>query len=74
MELYVNQFNRSEAPFTDANSVNLKNLLSDINAEWIFSKDKYAQIEIDSFPGYTLVQKFELFLAHYSTKDCVETN
>jgi hypothetical protein len=72
MEFYLNQFNSSVEDDAVVNS-DLKNLLCDLNAEWIYSKDKYVQVDIEFFPGNTLVQKFELFLAYYSTKDYVES-
>ena len=75
MEFYVNQFNRIlHNEDQDVPNDDLKNLLSDLNAEWIYSKDKYAKIDIELFPGNTLIQKFELFLAHYSSKDYVESS
>jgi mediator of RNA polymerase II transcription subunit 17 len=77
MEFYVNQFNNSTE--TEAiNKVldsdeNLKNLLGDLNAEWIYIKDNYTKVDIDTYPGFTAIQKFELFLAHYSNKDFIDS-
>ena len=79
IELYVIQFNNSvnesEAVSNALNTnPNLKSLLGDLNAEWIYIKDNYIKIDILSYPGFTNIQKFELFLAHYSSVDFIEAS
>ena len=78
MELYVNQFNSSSDDVAISKvlerDANLKNILGDLNAEWIYNKDNYSQIDVESYPGNTLIEKFELFLAHYSNKNFVDSS
>ena len=69
IELYVNQNNPSN---DEANmDVSLKNMLGDSNLDWIFTKDNFVKIDIDSYPALTKLQKYELALAHYSTIEIV---
>ena len=75
IELYVNQYNKPTDEVINkamANDSNLKNLLGEINTEWIYIKDNYEKIDLGSYPGTTKIQKFELFLAQYSTSDYIE--
>jgi hypothetical protein len=51
--------------------VGLKNMLGDSNLDWIFTKDNFFKIDIDSYPGLTKPQQYELALAHYSTTHVV---
>lgn len=51
---------------------NLKSLFGDMSVDWIFVKDNFNEIHLDSYPGFSLMQKFELFLAHFSTPDLIE--
>lgn len=35
--------------------------------DWIYIKDNYLNVDIDSYPGSNQMQKFELILANYSS-------
>lgn len=78
MDVYVNQLNvktatnsseeSSSSSRTTANvNEDLKKMLGESNLEWIFNKDNYDPIDIDAYPGWTCMQKFQLLLANYST-------
>jgi hypothetical protein len=51
----------------DAFKQTLFNGKNDLNIDWIYSKDNYTKVDIDSYPGSNKIQKFELLLANYST-------
>jgi hypothetical protein len=72
IELYVNQYGSG----ADGNNVqigeNLKNLLGDLSANWLMIKDNFILVDLDTYPGFTKLQKFELFLAHYSTQNLIK--
>jgi hypothetical protein len=42
---------------------------SDDEFNWLHIKDKYTAIDINNYPGFTQIQKYELFLAHFSTAE-----
>jgi hypothetical protein len=71
IKTFVNQYNLN--PDENATQVDidqsLKNLLGNLNANWLTIKDNFTPVDIESYPGFTKIQKFELFLAHYSTVD-----
>lgn len=78
MDVYVNQFNVKtaknsvvEEASSSSKSANvneeLKKMLGESNLEWIFNKDNYDPIDIDAYPGWTCMKKFQLLLANYST-------
>ncbi|CAF0980842.1 unnamed protein product [Brachionus calyciflorus] len=69
IQVYVNQYNTSDGSKIDPE---LKNLFGDLSVDWLLVKDNYTQIDLDYYPDFTEIQKFELFLAHYSTPYLVE--
>lgn len=71
IQVYLNQYNVKISPATNVDQ-QLKGLFGDLSVDWIFVKDNFTLINIDSYPGFTKMQKFELFLAHYSTNEIVE--
>ena len=42
--------------------------------DWVYIKENYVPVELDSYPGFTKIQKYELFLAHFSTSKFVPIN
>ena len=70
IQLYVNQYNCTDEKNIEIDQ-SLKSLLGDSSANWLFIKDNFAPVDIESYPGFTKIQKFELFLAHYSTSEFV---
>lgn len=70
IEVYVNQYNPSDS--ITPNDSEMKNLFENISLDWIFLKDKFRHIDLQQYPDFTDIQRFELFLAHYSTQNVVE--
>lgn len=70
IQVYVNQYNASNG--STKVDPDLKNLFGDLSVDWIFVKDNFTQVDLDYYPDFTVIQKFELFLAHYSTPNLVE--
>lgn len=70
IEVFVNQYNPSDS--TNFCSSEAKNLFESIYIDWIFLKDTFKQIDLEQYPDFTDMQRFELFLAHYSTPDIIE--
>lgn len=42
--------------------------------DWVYIKENYIPVSLDSYPGFTKIQKYELFLAHFSTPKFVSIN
>jgi hypothetical protein len=49
------------------NDEQLQKILKDLNADWLYTKDKYEEVDIACYPGFTSMQKVELFFADHST-------
>ncbi len=73
IKLYVNQYNLNSEESNSHIDVDqsLKNLLGNLNANWLTIKDNFTPVDIDNYPGFTKIQKFELFLAHHSTVEAL---
>jgi hypothetical protein len=70
IQIFINRYNQEkESAFNEIidNDEQLQKILKDLNADWLYSKDKYEQIDILSYPGFTSMQKVELFFADHST-------
>ena len=52
---------------TDSSKETILSGKNEINLDWIYSKDSFTKLDIDSYPGSNKIQKFELLLANYST-------
>ena len=42
--------------------------------EWVYIKENFLPVDSNLFPGLTLIQKFELFLASFSTTKFIPIN
>ena len=60
IELYVLQYETKNNP-EEANS----------GIDWTYIKENYSRVELDSYPGFTQIQKYELFLGHFSTRELI---
>jgi hypothetical protein len=70
IQVFVNRYNQEkESAFNEIidNDEQIQKILKDLNADWLYSKDKYEQVDILSYPGFTSMQKVELFFADHST-------
>lgn len=62
-ELYIYQYGSVEE--------NAKKDQHADNTDWTYIKENYRQVDIEWFPGFTQIQKFELFLGYVSTSQYV---
>ena len=67
IELFVFQYEASR-PEDEASR-----RAAEIGLDWVHIEENYAAVDVDSYPGFTQIQKYELFLAHFSTSRYVAT-
>ena len=68
IELYVFQYSANTL-----NDYKEDDLADDAGSdEWVYIKENYVKVDIDDYPGFTQIQKFELFLAHFSTNQYMD--
>ena len=69
IQIFVNQYNLKSEPLVNPQFESM--LGEELSIDWIFIKDNYVKVDIDTYPGFTKMQKFELILANYSTNQLV---
>lgn len=40
--------------------------------EWVYVKENYTYVDIENYPGLTQIQKYELFITHFSTHENIQ--
>jgi hypothetical protein len=71
LQLFVNQYAFAEQTADSDTGADLRSLIGDLNVNWLTLKDKFKPVDVNAYPGFTKIQKFELFLANYSTAECL---
>ena len=64
-ELYVFQYGLDENEEYKSEESSNQN-----ENEWIYIKENYTYVDIDSFPGLTQIQKYELFISKFTSDFC----
>lgn len=68
IEIYVFQYNTNTM-----NEYKDDELTDDAGTdEWVYIKENYVKVDIEDYPGFTQIQKYELFLAHFSTNQYID--
>lgn len=65
IELYVFQYNSMKPEETNRN-------LAGSTVDWVYIKENYTPVDINFYPGFTQIQKYELFLGHFSTSQYIK--
>jgi hypothetical protein len=66
-ELYVFQYGLDENEEYKSEESSNQN-----ENEWIYIKENYTYVDIDSFPGLTQIQKYELFISKFTSDKNIE--
>jgi hypothetical protein len=66
-ELYVFQYGLDENEEYNSEESSNQN-----ENEWIHIKENYTYVDIDSFPGLTQIQKYELFISKFTSDKNIE--
>jgi hypothetical protein len=70
IQIFINMYNQEKESTINEiidNDEQLQKILKDLNADWLYTKDKYEEVDIACYPGFTSMQKVELFFADHST-------
>jgi len=67
----LNVFQTDEKESKELDSYSFENSSCD---EWVYIKENFLPVDINSYPGFTLIQKYELFLANFSTTKFIPIN
>ena len=62
IDLHVFQYDDKDTKHVEPYSVENSSF-----EDWVYIKENYVPVDLTSYPGFTKIQKYELFLAHFST-------
>lgn len=73
IQLFVNQYNDDTGVNSSEQKIDstLKSMLGEMVSVWLVAKNRFVSVDLNKYPGMTVMQKFELFLADYATPEPV---